>query len=274
MASGAALMKVDPGTGEITALGDFDPAQYLAALDVGHQKALAAAYDVAVGALIGPNDVQKEGNREFKKKSAWRKLARHFNISTALVSTSREFINETFVATAVVRAMGPWGQSTEAVGACATDEEVGQRVISIADACATAETRATNRAVSNLIAMGEVSADELGPKRHGGGGSAPQGGGAAGGDAKMPFGKTKGQSLKDLPTKEIEGALEWAISKEKFTEFQNDARAELARRKGAPAAAKPDASAPAPSASRSQAGPGMPARDELPLEENDDDLPF
>ena len=41
------------------------------------QNRLAAAYDAACTALIGPNDVQVEGNRSFKKKSAWRKLGRH-----------------------------------------------------------------------------------------------------------------------------------------------------------------------------------------------------
>ena len=66
-----------------------------------------------------------------------------------------------FVATVTVKADAPWGQSSESVGACATDEETGRRKITIADAIATAETRATNRAVSNLIAMGEVSAEEM-----------------------------------------------------------------------------------------------------------------
>jgi hypothetical protein len=126
---------------------------------------LAAAYDKACKALIGPNDVQVEGKREFKKKSAWRKLQRYFNISTAVLSNEYEFrLNGSgkpvLIATCIVRGTSPWGQQVDGVGACATDEEIGNRKITIADAISTAETRATNRAISNLIAMGEVSAEE------------------------------------------------------------------------------------------------------------------
>jgi hypothetical protein len=125
------------------------------------QQRLAAAYDKACAALIGENDVQKEGKREFKKKSAWRKLGRYFGVSTEVVKIEREFVGEVFVATVTVRGTAAWGQVTEAIGSCGTDEATGRREISIADAIATAETRATNRATSNLIAMGEVSAEEV-----------------------------------------------------------------------------------------------------------------
>lgn len=130
------------------------------------QNRLAKAYDTACRALIGENDVQKEGGREFKKKSAWRKLGRYFGISTVVMARDERFLNDVatgesvFVATCTVRGTAPWGQSTDATAACATDEETGRRKITIADAIATAETRASNRATSNLIAMGEVSAEE------------------------------------------------------------------------------------------------------------------
>lgn len=167
-------------TGEVVEVKTFDFTAYLSQISGGpalaHQQELAKAYDAACRSLIGPNDVQKEGNREFKKKSAWRKLQRHFGISTAVVDVSKDWISVSstrdeplpgglipplFVATVTVKATAPWGQSAEAVGACGSDEESGRRKITIADAIATAETRATNRAVSNLIAMGEVSAEEM-----------------------------------------------------------------------------------------------------------------
>src|SRR4051812_26993868 len=56
------------------------------------QNRLAGAYDAACTALIGPNDVQVEGARSFKKKSAWRKLARYFGISTTIISHEERFI--------------------------------------------------------------------------------------------------------------------------------------------------------------------------------------
>lgn len=160
----ALATRVDVDTGELQA---FNVTEYVAGLSTGLtvQHQLAAAYDRAVLDLIGPNDVQLEGGRSFKKKSAWRKLQRHFNISTQVISVRHETVGETFLATVTVRATAPWGQAAEAVGACGTDEAVGRRTISMADALATAETRATNRAVSNLIAMGEVSAEEIGERK-------------------------------------------------------------------------------------------------------------
>lgn len=161
-----ALERIDRSTGEVSVTPVFDIGSYLTAVTTPDsfalQQQLSAAYDAAVKALIGPNDVQEDKGREFKKKSAWRKLARHFQISTQVVAVDKEWAGDgDFVATVTVRAHAPWGQYAEAAGACAKSEERGARVITIADAVATAETRATNRATSNLIAMGEVSAEEM-----------------------------------------------------------------------------------------------------------------
>jgi hypothetical protein len=126
------------------------------------QQQLAALYDEACRALIGPNDVQVEGKRTFKKKSAWLKLARRFLIDARVLLTElRETPDGTAYSYCVAEARAPWGQVMQAVGACSADEEIGNRVITLADMLATAQTRATNRAISNLIAMGEVTADEV-----------------------------------------------------------------------------------------------------------------
>jgi hypothetical protein len=219
---------------------------------IKEQQQLSAAYDRACHALIGPNDIQVDGGREFKKKSAWRKLQRHFTISTAVVSVTEKFVQNDagesiFVAIVTVRAMAPWGQYAEAVGACATDEESGQRVITIADALATAETRATNRSVSNLIAMGEVSAEEI-----------QKGNGSARGnndmkraekdpgDFRIPFGPSKNKKLSEMDTKDLEGALDWAVEKNKFADFQKAATAELDRRANPPKKEEPAAAAAPP----------------------------
>jgi hypothetical protein len=235
------MTRVDPETGEVittAAVAVYDPKQYLAQLTandgISHQRQLAAAYDSAVSALIGPNDVQIEGARSFKKKSAWRKLGRYFGISVELVKVERdELANGHFLATVTARAVAPWGQRYEEVGACCTDEATGRRVITIADAIATASTRASNRAISNLIAMGEVSAEEIGdrpahsdaPRR---GTSAPAK--ASGGVPVMAFGKTKGTALNLLPDSEVQSAIDWAVSKGKFVEFVDEARSYLANK--------------------------------------------
>jgi hypothetical protein len=180
---------IHAATGEV--IGEaptFEMVQYIASVTtpkaLEQQHRLAAAYDAACASLIGPNDIQVEGNRSFKKKSAFAKLGRHFNISTIVVSTQKEMLGEKFCATVTVKALAPWGQSAEAVGACATDEESGRRSITIADAIATAETRAHNRAISRLIAMGEVSAEEIEKgERSGARGAVAVGGNSPGGRA-------------------------------------------------------------------------------------------
>jgi hypothetical protein len=131
---------------------------------------LAGAYDKACAALIGEGDVQREGTgtnaRVFKKKSAWRKLGRYFGISTRILTESIEQLGEgEFIAKCVVRgerALGPGDRRDRRVRI-----RRGERppAITMADAIATAQTRAVNRAVSDLVAMGEVSAEEIGEGR-------------------------------------------------------------------------------------------------------------
>lgn len=191
---------------------------------VQQSQALAEAYDVACKALIGPNDVQEEAGREFKKKSAWRKLGRHFFISVREVAEPHGRWERLphddaphFVAFARVEATAPWGQTMPGYGACSTrelrfymqgprcprcggatwdnresdrgpedfackdrggcgglimpdqweDDDLGRvpnptaRAKAEHDCLATAETRAINRAISELIAMGEVSWEEV-----------------------------------------------------------------------------------------------------------------
>lgn len=206
MTQSVAVVRAD--TGEVKEVAPFDLGTFLKDLDnptaIAQQKALSAAYDKACESLIGENDVQREGGRTFKKKSAWRKLARYFHISTEVVRVEREAIEGLFLATVTVRATAPWGQSAEAIGACCTDEATGRRVISVADAIATAETRATNRATSNLIAMGEVSAEELGDRKSWGersGAGAAQGhSSGAQGDASAPASAPAGPLASDDPS--------------------------------------------------------------------------
>lgn len=216
------IVRADTGEVMSSALVPFDMATYLAdtksAQALAQQKGLMAAYDAACGALIGENDVQKEGARTFKKKSAWRKLARHFGISVrcTLDDVRVERREGGFTAYAVATGDAPWGQSWTDVGACGSDEAVGRRVITEADAVATAMTRASNRAVSNLIAMGEVSAEEIGDRKSYASTDAPK----AARDKKMPFGKHKGTRLGDLLVEDLDSAAAWCKEKD-ATKFKD-----------------------------------------------------
>lgn len=174
----AVVEHVDVSTGEMLEIARPRAMSFAEVLDtlanpqaMERQQKLVAAYDAAVRALVGPNDVQVEGRREFKKKSAWRKLGRAFGISTEIVRDEAAWDAEGhLVAKVVVRATAPWGQSAEAIGLCSTRERQfaspGARAKADHDCAATAQTRAANRAISDLIAAGEVSAEEIDGGEH------------------------------------------------------------------------------------------------------------
>ncbi len=233
---------MDTEVSEVTALVPAKPFEMHAYLDavandraIEQQQQLVIAYDRAVRALVGPNDVQRDGGREFKKKSAWRKLARYFGISTAIVREETHTDAEGhLVSTVIVRASAPWGQFAEAIAKCSTRERRFGKDRSKADhdCPATAQTRATNRAVSDLIAAGEVSAEEMefgevAPARvpesmghRSGKGDLPQPREAPRqqvgvvpdrglGDKLMPFGKEKGKRLADITTDNLIRTVDW-----------------------------------------------------------------
>ena len=121
-------------------------------------------YQEICKAMLTKDDYQKIGDKEFKKKSAWRKLARAFSISDEII---RE---EPFEGTnkdgshfggwrIYVKAKSPGGRSAIGVGGCSTRERNFAHVDH--DVYATAHTRAKNRAISDLIGSGEVSAEEI-----------------------------------------------------------------------------------------------------------------
>lgn len=121
--------------------------------------------------------------RKFKKKSAVKKLQTFWNIEVKVLTTTRDEMPDGhfgFRVVAVARAKN--GRECDATGACATTEErfdvepyddeteaqfASRRKKALArayhDVLATAETRATNRAVMNCIGVGggEVTAEEF-----------------------------------------------------------------------------------------------------------------
>jgi len=128
------------------------------------------AYQETCRAVLTRDDVQRVGDREFTKRSGFQKLAAAYGVSTEIVSikTSWERVvdedgeSQVLIARAVVRATHPTGRHAEGDGTCSAREKRfrrgGEKIDH--DLPATAVTRATNRAVSNLIAFGTVSAEE------------------------------------------------------------------------------------------------------------------
>ena len=125
-----------------------------------------------------------QGEKTFFKKSYWRKLATFFNLSVEIIQEKYEFMNENLVYNFTCKATAPNGRSAVGTGSCDSYEKAkfrdGQWQIfdkwkniwkeaepnSIHNIRSTAETRAFNRSVSNLVGGGEVSAEEMVEEKH------------------------------------------------------------------------------------------------------------
>jgi hypothetical protein len=125
--------------------------------------------------LLEPSDWQTEDKggrpleRPFLKKSGWRKIARAFNLSFERVRSEveRDEHGNPVRAEVWIRAVAPNGQYGDGDGYCSADEGrfkswKGRQKLEN-DLRATATTRAKNRAIADLVGMGEVSAEEIAP---------------------------------------------------------------------------------------------------------------
>jgi hypothetical protein len=123
--------------------------------------------------LLEPSDWQTEDkdgrplDRPFLKKSGWRKIARAFNLSFERVRSEveRDEDGNPVRAEVWIRAVAPNGQYGDGDGYCSSEEKRfqsrrGKQKLEN-DLRTTATTRAKNRAIADLVGMGEVSAEEI-----------------------------------------------------------------------------------------------------------------
>lgn len=111
-------------------------------------------------AIISKSDLQRIQGKDFIKKSGWRKFAQYFNLTDDIIQEVREPIgNGDWVWTIKVKCLAANGRYTIGVGKCSSDERKFAHAEH--DTYATAHTRAKNRAISDMIAAGEVSAEEV-----------------------------------------------------------------------------------------------------------------
>mgnify|MGYP000925851162 CR=1 FL=1 len=111
-------------------------------------------------AVINKSDLQNIQGKDFIKKSGWRKLAQYFNLTDDIVQEVREPTTDGgWVWTIKVKCIAANGRYTIGVGKCASNERKFAHAEH--DTYATAHTRAKNRAISDMIAAGEVSAEEV-----------------------------------------------------------------------------------------------------------------
>ncbi len=131
------------------------PAQARAAWD---------AYVAMAQALEDPADVVEIEGRRFRRKSFWRKIALAYGVDVEQLGEERRLepqpSGEVRIAFYVrVRALAKSGRHFDGVGSCSSLERKGERKEH--DIYATAFTRAANRAIADLVAAGEVSAEEV-----------------------------------------------------------------------------------------------------------------
>lgn len=119
--------------------------------------------------VLDDGDYQQIGNKKFRTKSAWRKLAVAYGVNLALVEerVERDQFGGLLRVHTTVRATAPNGRFADGVGSCDCDERSFSHLEH--DVRGTAFTRAANRASADLFGLGEVSAEEVD-----GGGPEPQ----------------------------------------------------------------------------------------------------
>lgn len=142
------------------------PAIVMPLVDVKSAQAAIEAFEKLKRAIVRPSDVQDYKGHKHLKKSFWRRAANFFGVSAVFVSERRFAEDDGTVRYEVIyRATAPNGQFMDGDGACTTTEKTDRsgRVIvnSEHNTRATAHTRAKNRAISDLIGGGEVTAEEL-----------------------------------------------------------------------------------------------------------------
>lgn len=126
-------------------------------------KVIMAEYEALKSAIATEADIDRHGNKPYYKKSYWRKLATFFKLTVDLVEgteNDKVLADGTKLYRVQYKATAPNGRACVGDGTCGTDEK-GKQGWSWMQLMGTANTRAFNRAVSNLVGGGEVSAEEV-----------------------------------------------------------------------------------------------------------------
>lgn len=125
-------------------------------------KAAWELYEKVKGALLSAGDYQAIGGKQYIKRSGFRKIAVAFGISDTIISEerlNRDDPEHSFVWRVKVGVSAPNGRSAVGVGACDSKERNFAHLEH--DVYSTAHTRAKSRAISDLVAGGALSAEEL-----------------------------------------------------------------------------------------------------------------
>jgi len=148
---------------EIVPREEENNAQIIAKPNVQAALEVMRAFQELKQKVLDANDTVTISGKQYIKRSGWRKIAMAFNISTEVVKIEREKIDDkTYVVRVIARARAPGGRVSEEAGVCdSTEFERGALQGTLHNIETKAVTRAINRAISNLVGGGEVSAEEI-----------------------------------------------------------------------------------------------------------------
>ena len=118
-----------------------------------------ATYQELKTRLLDSSDWQNIAGRNCIKKSGWRKLQTAFGISDEIVEEKRIECDGYFTYETTVKVSASNSRYSFGVGSCSSNER--RFTHPEHDTRSTAHTRAKNRAISDLIGGGEVSAEEM-----------------------------------------------------------------------------------------------------------------
>ena len=111
--------------------------------------------------VLQENDTVMISGKKYIKRSGWRKIALAFNVSTEIISVERDYGSDLKICHVKARAIAPNGRISEEIASCDSTEFQGNIKFSVHNLETKAATRAINRAISNLVGGGEVSAEEI-----------------------------------------------------------------------------------------------------------------
>jgi hypothetical protein len=137
----------------ITPSGFIEPT-----MDAAKAQEYMKKFQALKAALLTADDYVSINGKPYIKRSGYRKFALAFNISDEIVSQE----HDGDIWRIHVKATAPNGRSAIGIGSCSVaDREKLKSQHADHDAYTIAHTRAKNRAISDLIGSGDVSAEEM-----------------------------------------------------------------------------------------------------------------
>ena len=131
---------------------------------LGQAVKMVRMFQDAKAKVLSPGDVVDIKGHSFIKRSGWRKIGLLFGVQWEILSVDREGTDKgKRQVRVIVRASLPYGRYVDEIAVNNSEEYSGMRAGQDTwhNLEATATSRAINRAVSDLIGAGEVSAEEI-----------------------------------------------------------------------------------------------------------------